>query len=97
MIDSSSEGKDSGNDTMAEMAGELIQAKMDAARNPPQMTHLLQIGSFRMEIVPSKDIDVNQLFKETIADLYEMFGEEVLKINTSDIIAQQEKAGRMHG
>ena len=45
---------------MAEMAGELMQAKMDAVRAPHTMTHLLQLGSFRMEIVPSRDIENSQ-------------------------------------
>ena len=54
------------------------------------------MGSFHMEIVPSSDIDVEKLFKETIADLYTKFGEEVLKINMTDIIKQQESRN-MHG
>ncbi len=83
---------------MAEMAGELMQAKMDAVRAPATMTHLLQLGSFRMEIVPSKDIDIEKVFADTIADLHEKFGPEVLKINTADIIkASQMQHGNMHG
>ena len=86
------------NSQMADMAGELMHAKMEAARNSATMTHLLQLGSFRMEIVPSKDIDVEKIFKDTIADLYDKFGEEVLKINTADIIkASQMQHGSMHG
>ena len=50
-----------------------------------------------MEIVPDRNIDVQQLFKDTIADLYDKFGEEVLKINMSDIVQAQQKAGHMHG
>ena len=92
MIDSSSE-----NDNMAEMAGELMQAKMDAVRAPQTMTHLLQLGSFRMEIVPSKDIDIEKVFRDTITDLHSKFGEEVLKINTADIIKAQMASGSMHG
>jgi len=82
---------------MADMAGELMHAKMEAARNSATMTHLLQIGSFRMEIVPSKEIDVEKIFKDTIADLYSKFGEEVLKINTADIIKASQMQGNMHG
>ena len=78
------------------MAGELMAAKMEAASNKGSMTHLLKMGSFHMEIVPSSDIDVEKLFKETIADLYDKFGEEVLKINMSDIIKAQQN-GAMHG
>ena len=39
-----------------------------------------------MEIVPSRDIDIEKVFADTIADLHEKFGPEVLKINTADII-----------
>tara|TARA_R110002020_G_scaffold103658_4_gene242952 strand:- start:2452 stop:2736 length:285 start_codon:yes stop_codon:yes gene_type:complete len=94
MTDSSSED----NSEMTQMAGELIQAKMDAASKSSNMTHLMRLGSFQMEIVPSRDIDVEKLFKEVLADLYDKFGEEVLKINTSDIIAKkQAEMGGMHG
>ena len=73
MTDLSSEKND-----MAEMAGELMQAKMDAARQNSQMTHVLRVGSFHMEIVPDKDIDVEKMFKETMSDLYEKFGDKLL-------------------
>ena len=73
MTDLSSERSD-----MAEMAGELMQAKMDAARQNSQMTHVLRVGSFHMEIVPDKDIDVEKMFKETMSDLYEKFGDKLL-------------------
>ena len=83
---------------MVDIAGELMHAKMEAARNSATMTHLLQLGSFRMEIVPSGDIDVEKIFKDTIADLYDKFGPEVLKINTADIIkASQMQGNGMHG
>ena len=94
MTDSSSKGE---SPEVAQMAGELFQAKIDAARSPQTMTHLLQLGSFRMEIVPDKDIDIEQVFKDTIADLHKKFGTDVLKINMSDIIQAQQKAGHMHG
>ena len=94
MTDSSSEA----DPRIADMAGELMHAKMEAARSSATMTHLLQIGSFRMEIVPSSDIDVEKIFKDTIADLYSKFGPEVLKINTADIIrASQMQGNSMHG
>ena len=87
---------DLSSEDMADMAGELMAAKVEAAKNQSTMTHLLKMGSFHMEIVPSSDIDVEKLFKETIADLYTKFGEEVLKINMTDIIKQQESRN-MHG
>ena len=93
MTDSSSE-----HNPVADMAGELMMAKMDAASMKGGMTHLLRLGSFQMEIVPNRDIDVEKIFKETIADLYDKFGAEVLKINTADIIAKkQAEMGSMHG
>ena len=94
MTDSSSDN----NNPVADMAGELMHAKMEAARNSATMTHLLQMGSFRMEIVPSNDINVEQIFRDTIADLYDKFGPDVLKINTADIIkASQMQGNNMHG
>ena len=94
MTDSTSNGE---SPEVAQMAGELFQSKIDAARSPQTMTHLLQLGSFRMEIVPDRDIDIEKVFKDTIADLYEKFGDNVLKINMTDIIQAQHKAGNMHG
>tara|TARA_R100001463_G_scaffold60229_1_gene112703 strand:- start:2151 stop:2435 length:285 start_codon:yes stop_codon:yes gene_type:complete len=94
MTDSSSDN----HNPVADMAGELMMAKMDAASMKGGMTHLLRLGSFQMEIVPQRDIDVEKIFKETIADLYDKFGAEVLKINTADIIAKkQAEMGTMHG
>jgi hypothetical protein len=94
MTDSSSKGE---SPEVAQMAGELFQAKIDAARSPQTMTHLLQLGSFRMEIVPDRNIDIQKVFSDTIADLYEKFGSEVLKINMTDIMKQQPQTGSMHG
>ena len=94
MTDSSSKGE---SPEVAQMAGELFQAKIDAARGPQTMTHLLQLGSFRMEIVPDRNIDIEKVSKDTIADLHEKFGSDVLKINMTDIIKQQPPTGGMHG
>ena len=35
-------------EVMADMAGELIHAKMEANRNSSQMTHVMRIGTFHM-------------------------------------------------
>ena len=94
MTDSSSKGE---SPEVAQMAGELFQAKIDAARSPQTMTHLLQLGSFRMEIVPDRNIDIEQVFRDTIADLHKKFGSDVLKINMTDIMKQQPQTGSMHG
>ena len=76
MTDLSSEQPERGG--MADMAGELIQAKMDAARKDSNSTHILHVGSFHMEIVPDKDIDIAKIFKEVMDDLYEKFGDRLI-------------------
>ena len=63
---------------MANMAGELIQAKMDAARSDSNSAHILHVGSFHMEIVPDKDIDIAKIFKDVMDDLYEKYGDKLI-------------------
>ncbi len=63
---------------MADMAGELVQAKMDAARKDVPQTHVLHTGPFHMEIVPSKDIDIEKIFKAAMDDLYERYGDRLI-------------------
>jgi len=92
MTDLSSKSSDK--DAMTEMAGDLIQAKMDAARQPQNLTHLLKFGSFHMEIVPNKNIDVEKIFKDVIADLHDKFGDKILEI---DIKGLTDQSGVMHG
>ena len=87
MTDSSSDSY-SQRDDMASMAGELMQAKMDAARQNSQMTHVLRIGTFHMEIVPSKDIDVEKIFRDTISDLYDKYGEKLI---VGTILGEQQR------
>ena len=76
MTDLSSEQPERGG--MADMAGELIQAKMDAARKDSNSTHILHVGSFHMEIVPSKDIDIEKVFKAVMNDLFEKYGDKLI-------------------
>tara|TARA_Y100001951_G_scaffold16877_1_gene12010 strand:+ start:1024 stop:1290 length:267 start_codon:yes stop_codon:yes gene_type:complete len=86
MTDSSS------NEELAGMAAELISAKMDAARKDTQMTHVLKIGTFHMELVPDKDIDVEGIFKETLTMLMEKYDEKLLAIT----ISQATEKGQVH-
>ena len=72
---------------MASMAGELMQAKMDGARKETSNTHILHVGTFHMEIVPDKDIDIAKIFKEVMDDLYEKFGDRLI---TSDDTQQRQ-------
>ena len=75
MTDSSS------NNDAADLAAELISAKMESARKETQMTHVLRIGSFHMEIVPELDIDVEKVFGDTLDKLIDKFGEKLLDIS----------------
>ena len=84
MTDSSS------NPEMADMAAELMMAKMDANK----LTHLLRIGTFQMEIAPTENIDVRAFFNETIDKLIEKYGEKLLEI---DIKTATMQAGTIHG
>ena len=86
MTDSSSNP----NPEMADMAAELMMAKMDAGK----LTHLLRIGTFQMEIAPTENIDVRAFFNETIDKLIEKYGEKLLEI---DIKTATMQAGTMHG
>ena len=79
MTDLSSEQSSDRGD-MANMAGELIQAKMDSARKDGGSTHILHMGSFHMEIVPSKDIDIAKIFKDVMDDLYEKYGDRLIQV-----------------
>ena len=74
---------------MAELAGDLIQAKMDASK----MTHLLRIGTFQMEVAPNENIDVRAFFNETIDKLIAAYGEKLLEI---DIKTAAMQSGHMH-
>jgi hypothetical protein len=78
MTDSSSEED---NSEMAEMMQDLLQAKMDMASKDGQMTHVLRVGTFLLEIVPDKKINIEKFFKETMDNLFDRFGEKALKVN----------------
>ena len=80
----------SDDNTLAEMAADLMTAKMDASK----MTHLLRIGTFQMEVAPNENIDVRAFFNETIDKLIEKYGEKLLEI---DIKTAAMQAGQMHG
>ena len=69
MTDSSSnkaDRMDEASAEMAEMAAELIHAKMESAKADGHMTHVLRIGTFHMELVPDSDINVEDIFNTMI-------------------------------
>tara|TARA_Y100000593_G_scaffold92987_1_gene186283 strand:+ start:679 stop:954 length:276 start_codon:yes stop_codon:yes gene_type:complete len=87
MTDSSSK-----DDLMGDMAAELMQAKMDSARKDTQMTHVLRIGTFHMELVPDDNIDVNSIFQETLDKLMERYDKDLLTINIQQM---NESSGKL--
>ena len=87
MTDSSS------NENISDMAAELINAKIESARKDTQMTHVLRIGSFHMEIVTDKDIDVEKMFEKTLKSLMDKYDKELL-VTAEGLISQ---SGKMYG
>ena len=85
MTDSSSEPP-----IMADMAADLMSAKMDAAK----MTHLLRIGTFQLEINPTSEVDVEKFFSETLDKLISAYGERLLEIDVKGLPVQPPS---MHG
>ena len=75
----------SSKEEMADMAAELISAKMDSARSKSEMTNVLRIGSFHMEIIPDRDIDIREMFNEVLDKLIEVYGKELLEINIQEL------------
>ena len=95
MTDSSSEDIDMAD--MADMAGELMQAKMQSARQRGQMTHMLRMGNFHVEIVPDSDIDVEKFFTKTMNNIWDRFGKEALEVKVSGVEAINPKQAQgMH-
>ena len=83
MTDSSSDVEEI--EAMADMAGELIHAKMEMAKKDTQMTHVMRIGTFHMELVPDEDIDVENIFNEMLNKLMKKYGEKLLEINVQQV------------
>ena len=80
MTDSSSE-----REAVADMASELIAAKIETAKKDTQMTHVLKIGTFHMELVPDKDIDVKEIFGNTLDKLMSNFDDKLLEITVQQV------------
>jgi len=73
------------------MAQDLMESKIREAKASTKMTHLLMIGNFRMELVPSADLDIERTFKDTLSFLHDKYGEELLKTDNPT------PQGHMHG
>ena len=92
MTDSSSEEREQ----MADMAGELMAAKMAAARKNGEMTHMLRMGTFHVEIVPDSGIDVEEFFTKCMDNLWDRFGKDALEVSVSGMDGMKPSEGRMH-
>ena len=69
MTDSSSDERE----VIADMASELIHTKMEMAKRDTQMTHVMRIGTFHIELVPNKDLDVKEIFNEILDKLMDKY------------------------
>ena len=82
MTDSSSDSY-SQRDEMAAMAGELMEAKMQATQARNQMTHMLRMGNFHLEIVPNQDIDIEKFFDRTMNNIFDRFGKDAFEVKVT--------------
>jgi hypothetical protein len=82
MTDSSSE--------MADMAAELVSSKIESARKDTQMTHVLRIGNFHMEVVPSDKVNIEKMFKETLDMLMKEYDDKLLEVGTGNETFQKQ-------
>tara|TARA_Y100001963_G_scaffold121147_1_gene169495 strand:+ start:125 stop:400 length:276 start_codon:yes stop_codon:yes gene_type:complete len=91
MTDSSSEDM--------HMAQELMEAKMALGQARNQMTHMLRMGNFHIEIVPNKDIDIEKFFTKTMDNLWDRFGKDALEVKVSGMEGMKPSngGGGMHG
>ena len=80
---------------MADMAADLIETKLENAKKDTQMTHVLRIGTFHMEIVPDAKIDVDKIFSKTLDKLMNKYGDKLLEINIAQM--KQESAQAHYG
>jgi len=89
---------DSSSDTeaIADMAGELIAAKIETAKKDTQMTHVMRVGTFHMELVPDKDINVKEVFNDTLEKLMDKFGDKLLEISIQQTQTDKD-TGRHYG
>jgi hypothetical protein len=72
-------------EAIADMAGELIHTKMEMAKRDTQMTHVMRIGTFHMELVPDSGINVEKIFDKMIDKLMKKYGEKLLEINVQQV------------
>ena len=74
---------DSSSEEDVHMAAELMEAKMALGQARTQMTHMLRMGNFHIEIVPNQDIDVEEFFTKTMDNIWDRFGKDALEVKVS--------------
>ena len=81
------------------MAQELMETKMALGQARNQMTHMLRMGNFHIEIVPNRDIDIEKFFENTMNNLLDRFGKDALEVKVSGMenLKPQSGGGGMHG
>ena len=87
---------DSSSEEDIEMASELIEAKMALGQARNQMTHMLRMGTFHLEIVPDSGIDVEEFFTKCMNNLWDRFGKDALEVNVVGMDGVKPSEGRMH-
>ena len=92
MTDSSSKEED------IHMAAELMEAKMALGQARTQMTHMLRMGNFHIEIVPNQDINVEEFFTKTMDNIWDRFGKDALEVKVSGMenMKPPNSGGGMH-
>ena len=80
---------------IADMAADLLETKLENAKKDTQMTHVLRIGTFHMEIVPDAKIDVDKIFSETLDKIMNKYSDKLLEINIAQM--KQESTQAQYG
>ena len=80
------------------MAQELMEAKMALGQARNQMTHMLRMGNFHIEIVPNKNIDIEKFFTKTMDNIFDRFGKDALEVKVTGMENMKPpNGGGMHG
>ena len=74
---------DSSSEEDVHMAAELMETKMALGQARTQMTHMLRMGNFHIEIVPNQDINVEEFFTKTMDNIWDRFGKDALEVKVS--------------
>jgi hypothetical protein len=82
-------------EVIADLAADLLETKLENAKKDTQMTHVMRIGTFHMEIVPDAKINVAEVFSDALDKLMEKYGDKLLEISIAQL--KQESAQAHYG